>query len=97
MKEKRIGVSKIVVQMGDKEATLTVEQARELQAALNALLGEKVVERVIEKHDWYPYVYTNPYVYPQKIYCGDGVYGTLTVTDANGTYNGNSGTYTITV
>lgn len=80
MKEKKIGVSKVVIQLGDKEATLTVEQARELQSTLNALLGEKVVERVIEK-DYYPY---SPY-YPYKVY-----YGTTTYT-----YGDTTGTYTI--
>jgi len=73
-KEKKIGISKITIQMGEKEATLTVEQARELQAALNALLGEKVIERVIEKearpHWWY--------IYPHTVY--GNVSGTLTTT-----------------
>ena len=69
-KEKKIGVSKITIQMGDKEATLTVEQARELRDALNALLGEKVIERVIERDQWYPY---QPYIYRK--------YWTVTVGD----------------
>jgi hypothetical protein len=92
-KEKKIGVSKVVIQMGDKEATLTVEQARELRDALNALLGEKVVERVIEKHGvlypYQPYIYHSPY---WSVTVGDQpqVYGTSV-----GTYN-TGGTYTIT-
>lgn len=84
-KEKKIGVSKVVIQMGDKEATLTVEQAKELRDALNALLGEKVVERVVERDRWYPYnPYNpyNPYVYPKywTVTVGDqpGIYGTTT-------------------
>lgn len=93
-KEKKIGVSKVVIQMGNKEATLTVEQARELREALNALLGEKVVERVVERDRWYPYT---PYVYPQKIYCGDVVFGTVSGTTANDTYGNVTGTYTINV
>ena len=72
MKEKKIGISKIVIQLGDKETTLTVEQAKELQAALNALLGETV----IEKH--YPQWCVDaskPVVYPPYI-----TYGTTTTT-----------------
>jgi ribosomal protein L5 len=77
MKEKKIGVSKVVIQLGEKEATLTVEQARELQDALNALLGEKIIEKVVERDYWYPY---NPYA--TKIY-----YGTTYVSgDTTGTY-----------
>jgi hypothetical protein len=69
-KEKKIGVSKIVIQMGDKEATLTVEQAKELRDALNELLGERVVERVIEKQSYYPY-YPQPYVYVPSVLYGN--------------------------
>lgn len=76
MKEKKFGVSKIIVQMGDKETTLTVEQARELQAALNELLGETV----IEKH--YPqWIYSQPAIYPPYI-----TYGTITTTGSTQHY-----------
>jgi hypothetical protein len=85
MKEKKIGVSKIVINIGDKEAALTVEQAKELRDALNAVLGERVVERVIEQRDvWYPY---QPYT--TKIYYGDvtvPTYGTITVSGTDDTY-----------
>lgn len=53
MKEKKIGISKIVIQIGDKETALTVEQAKELQAALNAVLGEKIIEREVYPRWWY--------------------------------------------
>jgi hypothetical protein len=94
MKEKKIGVSKVVIQMGDKEATLTVEQAKELRDALNALLGEKIVERVIETRDvWYPY---QPYIY--KRYDGTAVSAipTWTYGTTIGTYAGGE-TFTITM
>ena len=85
-KEKKIGVSKVVIQMGDKEATLTVEQAKELRDALNALLGEKVIERVVEREHWHnPYI---PYIYPR--------YWTVTVGDPPGIYGTTTGTLTNT-
>ena len=90
MKEKKIGVSKVVIQLGEKEATLTVGQAKELRDALNALLGEKVVEKIVERDHWYPY---QPYIYSKywTVTVGDQpqIYGTTT-----GTY-ANTGDYTI--
>ena len=94
-KEKKIGVSKIVINIGDKEAALTVEQARELRDALNAVLGEKVVEKIVERDHWYPYY---PYLYG-TIYGSDvTTTGTTTggITGTTITY-GNSGDYTITL
>lgn len=38
---KKIEIKKVVIQIGDKEAELTIEQARELKDALNELLGKK--------------------------------------------------------
>ena len=91
--KKKIGVSKIVINIGDKEAALTVEQAKELRDALNAVLGEKVVERVIEKHDnWYPY---QPYTFQRywAVTVGDQpqIYGSGTK------YGDTTGVYTITM
>lgn len=89
---KKIGVSKIVINIGDKEASLTVEQAKELRDALTALLGgEKVIERVIERDRWH----TAPYIYPRYwgVTVGDQPpYGTIT-----GTHGNTSGAYTITL
>lgn len=89
MKEKKIGVSKIVIQMGDKEATLTVEQVKELRDVLDNLLGEKVIERVIERDKWW---YVEPYIYPR--------YWTVTSTNTSTpsdtvTYGNTAGCYTI--
>jgi hypothetical protein len=89
MKEKKIGVSKIVINIGDKEAALTVEQAKELRDALNAVLGERVVERVVEHDRWYPY---QPYVYPRyfevTVCDSPNISGTITngIVYANGNY-----------
>lgn len=86
MKDKKIGISKVAIQIGDKEVTLTVEQARELRDALNELLGEKVIERVIEHDRYYPYVAPYVYTYPKywSVKVGDqpDVYGTITATTA---------------
>lgn len=94
MKEKKIGVTKITIQMGDKEAVLTVEQAKELRDALNSLLGEKVIERVVEKdrHHYYPYYpYAHWSIYSGETkYQGGMVYGTTITT-------GNSQSYTISL
>jgi hypothetical protein len=85
MREKKICVSKIVIQIGDKEAALTVEQARELSEALNALLGEKVIEKVVERYGWYP---SAPYTYHPSPYwtvvVGDQpqISGTTTATNS---------------
>jgi hypothetical protein len=54
---KEVRISKIVVKMGDREQTLTIAQARELQEALNSLFGgpKEIVKTV-------PYpVYPKPY------------------------------------
>lgn len=75
---KKAEITKIVVKMGEREQTLTIDQARELQAALNALFGRPAREYV-------PYpVYPKPYwpwnepsikwagsgIQPYKITCG---------------------------
>lgn len=84
MKEKKIGVSKVVIQIGDKEASLTVEQVRELRAALDALLGSE--KTVVER--WYPQWW---YVQPPYT-SGTVTYGSTTITTSD-----SPGTYTITM
>jgi len=84
MKEKQIGISKIVINIGDKEAALTVEQAKGLRDALNALFGEKVIEKVVERERWYPYT---PYIYTPHwtVTVGDQpqIIGTITTATTN--------------
>jgi hypothetical protein len=81
-KEKKIGVSKIVIQIGDKEVSLTIEQVKELSAALSSLLGsEKIIER------WYPrYWYADG---------GTTVYGNTTVGVTTNTDDANGICYTL--
>jgi hypothetical protein len=76
MKEKKIGVSKVVIQLGDKEVSLTLEQVKELSAALSALLGsEKIVER------WYPrYWYVDGGITTTTVY-GNTTLGVTTNAD----------------
>jgi hypothetical protein len=40
----KIEVTKIVIRMGNRDAELTIAQARELKDALNELLGEKSLD-----------------------------------------------------
>lgn len=58
---KKVEVTKIVIRMGDKDAELTIEQARELKDALDSLLGTKG-ETVYVPHP-YPYPVPQPYPY----------------------------------
>jgi len=70
-----IEIQKITIKMGKKEVELTIEQARELKAALGSLLGETVTERVIEKYpyhyDPYRWVWTSPRWDGQITYTSD--------------------------
>lgn len=59
---KKIEVSKIVIKIGDKEAELTIEQAKELKDVLGELFG-KDHERIYIPQP-YP-VYPTPYIYPR--------------------------------
>lgn len=72
--EKKIEVSRIVIRIGEKEASLTVDQARELKEILSDLLGEKVVERVIEHdcHDHWIYPHVVPIYYQTPTIPNDG-------------------------
>ena len=50
-------ISKIVIEIGEHEHTVSLEQARELREALNSLLGTPeriVIERERPLWPWYP-------------------------------------------
>jgi hypothetical protein len=56
----KTAITKIVVKMGDREQTLTVEQARELQEALNTLFGgpKEIVKTIpypVYQRPFWPY------------------------------------------
>lgn len=55
----KTAIKKMVIELNGKDIELTMEQARELHAALNELFEEK--ERVVP----YP-VYRRPYVWPWR-------------------------------
>jgi hypothetical protein len=76
---KKIEIKKVVIQIGDKEAELTIEQARELKDALIDLLGKKETvylpaSPVVIERPYYPHypnwtvtwdgTRTNPTTYP---------------------------------
>lgn len=61
---KDVRVSKIDIEIGDVEVSITPKQAKQLLEALTELVGEKkVVERVIERDRYY-----NPYIWPNRWY-----------------------------
>lgn len=58
-KNEEIQVTKIIIKMGEKDAELTIEQARQLKDALVELLGEKEKTVYIPS----PYIVERPYPY----------------------------------
>ena len=61
MAKSKVKISKIDIEIGDVEVSITPDQAKQLLEALSELVGEKqVVERVIER-DRYP-SWPRPYV-----------------------------------
>lgn len=67
---KQTRVKKLVIGLSGQDVELTMEQAKELQVALNELFEEKVkmVERVIEKDRIVPSPYPVPYPQPIPIW-----------------------------
>ena len=63
----KVDVKKVVIQMGRRELTLDIDEAKELRGVLNSLFGEVVVERRVEEHhhhhDNYPWYwkYNQPF------------------------------------
>lgn len=55
-------VKKLVIELSGKDVELSIEQAKELQAALNELFEEKV--KVVEKERLVPQPYPVPSPYP---------------------------------
>ena len=93
MTKTKIEIKKILIQIGDKELRLTVDEAKELHKILGELVAEKVPTVIIEKDivinpvsiPWYP-------VYPY--YPGATEYPTWTITcgDVNILNDGHSTT-----
>jgi len=78
-KKTKIEIKKILLQVGDKELRLTVEEAKELHKILGDLVAEKIPSVVIERDiisipspvviPWYPVYPTYPTTW--TITCGD--------------------------
>ena len=52
-------IKKVTIQIGSKEIELTVEEAKELRAALGELFQKEVVKEVI--HDYHPWRWQGPW------------------------------------
>ena len=58
-----VQIKKIVIRIGDKEATLTPEDAKELMEVLEGLMGKKeVVKEYIAYPIYVPPVVSTPYI-----------------------------------
>jgi hypothetical protein len=81
---KEIKIKKLVIKIGPAEVSMTPEEAKELQQALNEMFGKEVVHEI--HHDWwyrYPiYTTPNPINWP-TVYCSNtssGGLNSLTIT-----------------
>ena len=72
-KVKEVGIKKVVIQMGDKEVPLTVEDAKKLHVVLDELFGKEVPYPTFPSYPTYP---SYPNWYPWRwqdnvVYCND--------------------------
>jgi len=96
--EEKMEIKEIVLKLGKKEVSLTVEEAKKLKELLGELFGKEIVKEIVkEEHHHYdhyrPFWYYQPYYYNS---CGGLVTNTqlcATTQSNNATYN--SGTLTI--
>ena len=58
-KEKEVLVKRVVVAIGGREITLTVDEAKKMRAALNELFGKEVIKEVRAEHHHYDRWYWN--------------------------------------
>jgi hypothetical protein len=92
--EEKMEIKEIVLKLGKKEISLSVEEAKKLKELLGELFGKDVIKEVVKEehhyHDHYrPYWYYQPYYYNQLLcsttqnLCGGTSYqatsGTLTL------------------
>lgn len=82
-------IKKIVLNLGEKEVSLTPGEAKKLKAALDEMFGKEVVEvvRQIHHHDHYPWRW-----YPLQPY-----YKYTTTGGVCTTYNSNNSTMTLSL
>ncbi len=57
-----IAIKKVVLNLGGKEISLTIEQAKKLKGSLEELFGKEIIKEVIHDHhyDWH-WRYRDPY------------------------------------
>ena len=75
---KEVSIKKMVIQLGDRDIELKMEEAKKLQAALNELFGKEVIREV--HHDRWPY-WQWTYIHPTYI-TNTPTWGTNTVTSS---------------
>jgi hypothetical protein len=73
-----IKIECIIIKIGKKEITLTVEEAKSLRKELENLLG-----REYSSSNWYPYYPVN---WPPHIYCGNETTSGLITTTGSETH-----------
>jgi hypothetical protein len=58
-------IKKIVLKIGDKEISLSPQEAKELKSVLNELFGDPITVREVHHLDWkLPYIPASPYFGP---------------------------------
>ena len=55
-----VRIEEVVLKIGDKKITLSVEEARELKTKLNDLFGREVIREIVYKDKWY-WEYPRPF------------------------------------
>jgi hypothetical protein len=50
--EKKTEITKIVLQLGGKEVSLTVEQCKKLKEVLNEMFGKEIVKEIYKDNYW---------------------------------------------
>ena len=65
-----VQVTKVVVQLGKRELTLTIEEAKQLKDTLNTLFGKEVIKEVREEHHHHHSGYY--WHHPWEVLCSDG-------------------------
>jgi len=91
--EASVKITELKIKLGQKEITLTTEEAHKLKDALDDLFGKEVIREIVHDH-WHDWWYTKPSPYWQNpgyyTVCGGGA----GMSSGGGNYtawNGNGG------
>lgn len=79
-KSQEVLLKELVIKIGKKDITLSIEEARKLKTALEDLFGKEVIKEVKHEHhyDWYYKPYWGNDWGTNKFYCTSGIGGTNT-------------------